>query len=426
MIATLRLSRPLPLTAAIVGGLVLAGGAAVVVAQLERGERGVAPIDSSANFEVGGVEVDVSGPNADAVRNAGWRLAQRKAWKLLWARANGQPATAAPGLPDSTLDAIVAGIEVEDEHITPRRYVARLGVLFDRARAGQLLGNNGGVRRSAPMLVIPVMWSGGTGQSFETRTEWQRAWARFRSGGSPIDYIRPVGTGVDPLLLNAAQVGRPGRGQWRALLDQYAAADMVMPVVRLTRSFPGGPVVGQFYALHGPDAHLVGAFRLIAASSDGLARMLDDGVRRIDALYGEALRDGGLQPDASLTIEEDVADDLMAGSMAEDIMTDAAIAVAPSILSVQVDTPDVGAATTAEQTIRSIAGVTSASTSSLALGGVSVIRVTYAGDPTAFRVALQGRIAVRGVSVDQVGGPPRAPLAPVPLAPVPAPGAPPR
>ncbi|WCT75211.1 heavy-metal-associated domain-containing protein [Sphingomonas naphthae] len=425
MIAAFRPARPFPkaLGAAIVGGLLLAGGA-VVVAQLERAERGVAPIDSSANFEVGGVEVDVSGPNADAARNAGWRLAQRKAWKLLWARANGQPATAAPGLPDSTLDAIVAGIEVEDEHITPRRYVARLGVLFDRARAGQLLGNNGGVRRSAPMLVIPVMWSGGTGQSFETRTEWQRAWARFRSGGSPIDYIRPVGNGADPLLLNASQVGRPGRGQWRALLDQYGAADMVMPVVRLTRSFPGGPVIGQFYALHGPDAKLVGAFRLFAPSSDGLAKMLDDGVRRIDALYGDALRGGGLQPDASLTIEEDVADDLMAGSMAEDVMTDTSIAAPPSILSVQVDTPDATAAAAAEQTIRSIGGVTSASTSSLALGGVSMIRVTYAGDPTAFRAALQTRLNVRAVNVEQAGGPPRP--APIPLPPPPAAGIPPR
>jgi hypothetical protein len=203
----------------------LLGVAAVVYAQLEGGERGVAPIDSSGSYEVGGIHVDVAGKTADEARIGGWREAQRKGWKMLWGRVNGQPSAAAPGLPDSTLDSIVGGIVVEDEEIGTSRYIARLGVLFDRARAGQLLGVRGQTMRSPPMLVIPVIWSGATPQTFEMRTEWQKAWARFRSGGSPIDYVRPSGTGSDPLLLNVAQARRPGRTWWRMLLDQYGAAD---------------------------------------------------------------------------------------------------------------------------------------------------------------------------------------------------------
>ena len=110
---------------------------------------------------------------------------------MLWARVNGRPVGEAPGLPDSTLDSIVAGIVVEDEQIGPRRYIARLGVLFDRARDRRSCSAcSGQVARSAPMLVIPILYSGGTPTSFEQRNEWQRAWARFRSGGSPIDYVR--------------------------------------------------------------------------------------------------------------------------------------------------------------------------------------------------------------------------------------------
>ena len=402
-----------------VGGLLMLGCGAVVLGQLERGERGVAPVDSSANFEVGGVEVDVSGPNADAARTGGWRLAQRRGWKLLWARANGRAPEQAPGLPDSTLDAIVAGIEVENEQISPRRYIARLGVLFDRARAGQLLGAQGGVRRSSPMLVIPVMRSGGAALSFESRTEWQRAWARFRSGGSPIDYVRPIGTGPDPLLLNAAQVGRPGRGWWRMLLDQYGAADIVMPVVTLSRLWPGGPVTGHFAALHGPDAETVTQFTLRAENSDGLARMLDEGVRRIDAAYGDALRSGALNPDPSLVIEADVADDLLAASVAQEEAPPGQVPPEGprATLTVQVDTPDVAALTAAEQAIRGIAGVISSTTTSVALGGVSVIRASYAGDPAAFRPALNGAgVTVRGLQIEQAASPPPIPVAPPPAA----------
>src|SRR6185369_11678493 len=196
----------------IIGAMAALGLAGVACAQIEGSDRGVPPVDNSANYEIADVAVDVSAKTAQDARNFGWRLAQRRAWKLLWARVNNQPAEAAPNLSDGALDSIVAGISVGDEQIGAHRYIAHLGVLFDRTRSGPLLGQAEAGVRSAPMLVIPVMWSGGAPQSFEHRTEWQKAWARFRSGGSPIDYVRPVGNGIDSLVLNVAQVGRPGRG----------------------------------------------------------------------------------------------------------------------------------------------------------------------------------------------------------------------
>jgi len=54
------------------------------------------------------------------------------------------------------LNSIVSGIVIDNEQIGPNRYIARLGVLFDRARTGQMLGVSGDIQRSAPMLVIPV------------------------------------------------------------------------------------------------------------------------------------------------------------------------------------------------------------------------------------------------------------------------------
>jgi hypothetical protein len=383
------------------GSLAALGLAAFGYAQIEGNDRGVPPIDSSANYEVGGVEVDVSARTADQARSFGWRLAQRRGWKMLWARANGRPADQAPGLSDGQLDQIVSGIAVEDEKIGARRYIARLGVLFDRTRAGELLGMRGGGPRSAPMLVIPVMWSGGAPVSFEHRSEWQKAWARFRSGGSPIDYVRPYGTGLDPLVLNVAQANRPGRGWWRMLLDQYGASDVVVPIVRLERRWPGGPVLAHFEAIHGPDGEVVSRFDLAAPDSDALPRMLDEGVRRIDLAYSAALRAGGLISDDSLIAEPALVTDLPEEAAIEEEAGAAAAPLAPiNSFSLQVDTPDAAAQTQIETALRSVLGVRSVTTASLALGGVSIMRVSFEGDVAAFRTAA----AARGLQADEAGG----------------------
>ena len=389
-----RLFRPAPMLLLLVA---LLGIAAIVYAQLEGGERGVAPIDSSGSYEVGGINVDVSGKTADEARIGGWREAQRKGWKLLWSRVNSQPITAAPGLPDSTLDSIVGGIVVEDEQIGTNRYIARLGVLFDRARAGQLLGVRGQVMRSPPMLVIPVQWSGGTPQTFETRTDWQKAWARFRSGGSPIDYVRPSGTGADPLLLNVAQTRRPGRTWWRMLLDQYGAADIVVPEVALHRLWPDGPVLGRFIARHGPDGVVIETFNLRAENGDGLPAMLDEGVRRMDEAYSRALQSGRLRPDPSLVIEEPA---IPVDAITTDEAVEEVSSIVGSAFTIQVETPDAASVGSAEAAIRAVPGVRSASTVSLALGGVSVMRVNYQGELGGLRIAL----AARGWRVEDAGG----------------------
>jgi len=276
------------------------GGAGLVYAQLEGADRGIPPIDSSSNLEVDGIQVDVAGDTANEARLQGWRIAQRLGWRKLWSRTTGRPENQAPNLNDSVLNDIVSGIVVEEEQIGPQRYVARLGLLFDRARTGEMLGLSGEIRRSAPMLVIPVMRTGSAAYAFEFRSPWQNAWAQFRTASSPVDYVRPVGNGPDALLLNAAQTGRRSRGWWRSLLDQYGAADIVIPEVQLRRLYPGGPAVGHFTARLGPDAQVIGSFELRAENAGQIPAMLADGVRRMDQLYVQAFNAGMLRPDPTL------------------------------------------------------------------------------------------------------------------------------
>ncbi len=394
--------------ALLLGALALAGG---VVAQIESGDRGIPPINSSNDLMVTGIEVDVTADSAEEARDKGWELAQREGWQRLFRQVN--RSSGAPGLSDAALNGIVSAIVVEREQIGPRRYIATLGVQFDRARAGQILGISGRIFRSPPLLVVPIVWEGGVAQSFATRSAWQRAWAEFRTSDSSIDYVRTGGTNADLLLLTPGQVGRRDRNWWRGILDQYGASDVLIPSVRLERQFPGGPVVALFAARYGPDNQLIGTFTLTARNPEDVQRVMREGVARMDRVYVDALARGILRTDPSLVIEAPVApeeierpaeattttatpsetDSPDTGAETPSGETQVDLPPAPaettvSSFSIQIDTPDAGAVTGAEGALRGVSGVESAVANSVAIGGVSVIRVRYRGDSDALRSAL--------------------------------------
>ncbi len=387
---------------------------AIVYAQIEGAPRGVLPIASNGDFEVSGIEVDVEGVNAFEARSKGWQLAQRKAWQKLWARTRGGNGG---GLSDSSLDSMVSSIVIEEEQIGPKRYVAKLGVIFDRARAGQILGVKGIKRRSAPLLILPITISGGAPTLYERRTEWQKAWARYKTSDSSIDYVRPSGSGAESLLLNAGQISRRSRSWWRVILDEFGAADIVSATARFERSYPGGPVTAHYTARYGPDNAFIGRFSLKVSNKNGVPAMMDAAVKRMDGLFENALAAGRLRLDKSLILEDpelieeveaiaetekneekseeaaaetprNTANETESNEQASETVEAAPPPVVTQTFSIQFATPDVAAVDAGEGAVRAIAGVKSASTTSLALGGTSVMRVSYAGDAAALRAAL--------------------------------------
>lgn len=388
-----RLSRSALRPVAIAVALVLAASAGLVAAQQDDPDQGTTAADGSGSYEVGGIDVDVSGKTAEQARYAGWRMAQRKGWQQLSRRFGGGGALVS----DGTLDGMVSGIVVENEQIGPTRYIARLGVLFSRARAGTILGVAAEVTRSAPMLTIPIEETGGAAVAFEQKTDWQAAWSRYRTGNSTIDYVRPTGTGADALLLNLGQSERPGRGWWRVVLDQYGASDILVPLVKLTRTWPGGPITGEFFARHGPDNRALAHFTLRVENGDALPVLLDAGVKRIDEAYQAALRGGLLVGDAGLTYLAPVATPTPTPTptaTADELDTAGPTASVPSAttaITVQVDTPSAASVTGTEAALRAVPGVRSTVTTSLAIGGVSVMRLLYDADPAVLRAALESR-----------------------------------
>lgn len=410
------MARPVWFFAAFLALLGLAIGGAVY-AQMDAGERGILPLDSSGTLEIGGIHVDVVGKDAQSARFAGWRLAQREGFKKLWAQSHKRPVSQAPTLSDSVLDQIVASIVVEREQIGPNRYIADLGILFDRARAGQLLGIPGVRERSQPMLLIPITITAGTVTSLELRNPWQRAWAQFRTGQSPIDYVRVSGLGVDPLLINAAKSARPGRGWWRNILDMYGAADILMAEVMIHRLYPGGPARARFIGRHGPDGEIVGGFDLTAPNSAAIPQMMDEGARRMDQLFTQAFAAGALQRDPSLNLPEPPPPPPEEVEEEED-----PVQRAPTTFQVQVVAPNAETYNSAFAHLRAAPGVQNVDQVNIALGNISNFIVSYRGDLNSLRSVLVSR----GWAVDTVGGQLRMSVPrPSPAQPAPEPQAPP-
>ena len=368
--------------------LFLAGISAAVYAQLESADRGIRPIDTSGLLEIDDIHVDVGGKDSMSARYAGWRLAQREGFRKLYAQVHKVPLGEAPNLPDSTLDQIVSSINVEREEIGPNRYIADLGIMFDRARSAQFLGVSGGeVRRSAPMLLIPVTVTAGTATGVELRNAWQRAWAQFRTSDSAIDYVRISGLGIDPLLVNAAQLQRPGRGWWRNIVDAYGAADILVAEVQLQRLFPGGPARARFIARHGPDNEIVGGFTLTAENSDGVPKMMAEGVRLMDALFVNALAAGRLERDSSLNLPPPPA------LPPEEVEAPKPVASASAgnAFQIQISGKNVNIYNFAMAHLRTLPGIESATPQQINASGTSYVLVTYRGDITALANALSAR-----------------------------------
>ena len=370
--------------------LAVIGIGAAVYAQLESGDRGILPLDTTNTLESGSVHVDVGAADAQTARLAGWRMAQRQAFRMLWAKMHNAPIGQAPNLPDSTLDQIVSSINVDREQIGPNRYIADLRVEFDRDKAAGFLGIEGAqvTEHSAPMLLIPVTVTAGTETSVEFRNAWQRAWAQFQTAQSPINYVRVSGMGADPLLVNAAQTGRPGRGWWRALLDMYNAQDILVAEVQLQRAFPGGPARGRFIARHGPDNEVLGGFTLTAPNSEAIPAMMAQGAQRIDAIFAQALADGRLSRDPSLNLPPPPVQEVVP----EQAPPPAAKPVnAVNAYQVQIIGNDVTTYNFAMAHLRTLGGVDSATPQQINPNGTSYVLVAYHGTITQLAAALSAR-----------------------------------
>ncbi|MBB6225974.1 hypothetical protein FHS79_000125 [Polymorphobacter multimanifer] len=383
--------------------LLIVSALVALPAQAQQPPRRTAPAAAAAAgsaYAVGGIKVDVAAKDPESARFAAFRIAQRQAWPQLWSRLTGNPVGAAPKLSDGQLDSVVAGIESQGERFSTTRYIATLGVVFDRSRVTDFIGTAGGAVQSPPMLLLPVWIDGGVSIIHQVRTPWLAAWGRFRENVTPIDYVLAPGGAVDNVLLTPGQLVRPVRSSWRTILTRHDTVDVLVAEARVRRTWPGGPIAVRFAARHGPDAEQLGSFELRADGEDGLNAMLDEGVRRIDALYSTALQTGRLRAEAGLAVDLEpiiaqapfLDGSMMAGALSNDAVINGT--------EIAVITPDAAALAAFETLLRQTEGVTAVTATSLSLGGTSRLLVSHFGTLE----MLQEALAARGLGLSIEGG----------------------
>lgn len=395
--------------ALIASSLALAGGAGWLAQAQVGGQRGIAAVAASRDIQVSDIEVDVRADSGVEAREKAWIEAQKKAWEKI----------DGPSLSDSQISGMVSAIVVQRERMGPKRYIATLGVIFDRQKANAYLGDDGMTQRSAPMLLLPVTFSGGTQLMYEQQNPWQRAWAEFQAGQSSVNYVRPSGAGGESLLLTYGQTNRRSRIWWRDILDSFGAGDVLVPIARLRYTYPGGPVEGTFTARHGPDNEYLDSFTMRAESPEQLPAMLDQAVRRFDAIFQAALGNGTIRPDPTLNVKAgdlnpEIARLVELGrrlraqdearaqvSIEPTEASDGAISAAPinrpppegsvALYTVQFQTPDAASFGSVLATVRGTPGVRSTGVRSTAIGGTSVMTVSYSGSIGQLAEALRAQ-----------------------------------
>lgn len=364
----------------LVPGLVAVAAVLAQPAPTPRAAVPASPVAGSA-YAVDGIAVDVTARSVDEARRIAWGQAQMRAWPLLWSRLSGRPATEAPVLAAGTIDAMVAGIESQGEAFSGTRYIARLGVVFDRSRAAPHLGEAARLH-SPPILLVPVLVDGGAAIVAQGQTPWHSAWARLSADVTLIDYVLPQTTGADRLWLTAAQLGRSDAESWRTILARADAVDVLVAEARLVRRYPGGPVLAHFTARHGAGGAQVARLSLQVASEQRLDRLLDEGARRLDIAFAAAWREGRIRGRA------DLASDVMALPDAPLIGSGGEGDAGNDVL-VAVITPDNASLATAQRLLRAI--TPDVLVRQVAPGGTSRIGVSLPGGEEALRAALAQR-----------------------------------
>ena len=361
-------------------------------------------------FTVSGIDVDVHAKSTSQARDAAFLEAPRQAWPRLWTRLTGGSAEEAPKMSDSALSAMVDGIEIEQERLGNGRYIARLGVAFNRQRAGRRLPASARIVRSEPVLLIPVLYDGGADTTYDPDSPWLQAWSEVGPGSSVMDYIKPRGTAGDRLLVDGWQATRGDRRLWRQILSRYEAQNVVTAEARLRRSYPGGPIAALFIARYGPDAKEIERFSMRAASTGELPEMLGDAVKRIDNAYARALERG-------LIGTETQVDSSLAAITAPAYEIDDGYEALGEV-SLSLPTPTMESWTAAEKKLLALGRSSQVVLSSLQIGGRSAVNLNWRGTEGELRAALAsagfaaagqgGTYALSHASAPAAGSPPAA------------------
>ncbi|MDF1791165.1 MAG: DUF2066 domain-containing protein [Thalassobaculaceae bacterium] len=192
--------------------------------------------DTSASaqdiYTVRGVPVDVTADGPSAAREQAVREGRRKAFERLVSRlVPGGSARAVAQRSDSELANLALGFEVADERTSAVRYIASMTYSFDPGRVRSLLMSAGvqfAETRSLPVLVIPVLDSGGGPILWEEGNPFRAAWSNTTIETGLVPFVVPYGDIADVRDLTTGQATSGDEKALGRIAERYGARDAVV------------------------------------------------------------------------------------------------------------------------------------------------------------------------------------------------------
>ena len=183
-------------------------------------------------FTVSNIDVDVTAKSATAARETahaeGHVLAMQKLLTRLLPREELMRVRPFE-LPE--IVEYVRDFEVDNEHTSDVRYLARLTFRFKADAIRKLLRDEGLVfaeTQSKPVLVLAVYGPAGEALLWEDGNPWARAWALRQPGGWLVPLQVPLGDLGDVASVDAAQALSGDRERLAALATRYGTEDVLV------------------------------------------------------------------------------------------------------------------------------------------------------------------------------------------------------
>jgi hypothetical protein len=203
------------------------------------------------------VPVDATAASATAARDTARADGQRKAFAALLERLTlGKDRGKLPAANDTMLNQVIIGFEVANERRSTVRYLADYTFHFRADTVEQLLRDRGvpfADTASKPVVVLPVLETGGKPLLWEDPNPWREAWSNAKPPQGLVPMQVPIGEVEDVSAIDGAKADAGDDARLQAISGNYDHADVL--VTRAT--------------LHGTSGVDVSTTRFIPGSAGG-------------------------------------------------------------------------------------------------------------------------------------------------------------
>jgi hypothetical protein len=105
-----------------------------------------------------------------------------------------------PATDQQTLETVVAGYSIDNERTAPTQYLADLTVRFNAEAVELLLAQAGiklAVEQAAPVLIVPVYWTGAEAVIWGDDNPWRRVWDQIDLDNRLVPGLLPLNDATD-------------------------------------------------------------------------------------------------------------------------------------------------------------------------------------------------------------------------------------